>query len=88
MTTAVQQASRAAITSRDFQRRSATEGQLAGLRGMWGRGHTDGGISTSTNTELPEARSDGERWCERCERTGRIMHWMGRRWMRCCGWPA
>lgn len=88
MTPATQQASRAAITRRDFQRRNATEGQRAALRGMWGKSHTDRGINTAINVELPEAQSDGERWCERCEKAARIMHWMGRCWMRCCGWPA
>ncbi len=87
MTSAVQ-ASRQRINSRDYQRRAATEPQRAAMRGVYGRGNPDHGINTTINVELPEAKSTGERWCERCERTGRIMHWMGTRWMRCCGWPA
>ena len=87
MTTAVQQESRAAITRTDFQRRGATEGQRGAMRGLYGRSHPDGGIFVG-DTSLPDARSDEERWCERCKRTGRIMHWMGTSWMRCCGWVA
>ena len=86
MTTAVQRASRAAITRNDFQRRGATEPQRAAMRGVYGR-HPDRGIFIG-DTSLPEARSDDECWCERCEKTGRIMQWMGTRWMRCCGAKA
>ena len=88
MTTATQQESRSRITKTDFQRRGATEPQRAALRGMWGKSHTDRGINTTSDMELPEARSKSERWCERCQRIGRIMHWMETRRFRCCGWPA
>ncbi len=87
MTTAIQQESRSRITQRDFQRRGATEPQRAARRAMWGRSHTDGGINT-VDTSLPEARSDDERWCERCERVRRVMYWMGAHWFRCCGAKA
>jgi hypothetical protein len=88
VTTATQQESRAAITHRDFQRRGASKGQRAALRGMWGKPHSDHGINVTVNMELPEARSNGKRWCERCEKTARLMHFIGRRWFRCCGWVA
>jgi len=88
MTTAVQQTSRELITRTDFQRRAATDGQRAAMRGMWGRSHPDGGILVGVDVSLPEARSNGERWCERCKRVGRIMQWMEKTWFRCCGWPA
>jgi hypothetical protein len=88
VTSATQQESRAAITRRDFQRRGATEAQRGAMRGVYGRSHPDGGINTAINAELPEAKSTGDRWCERCERTGRVMHWMGTFWFRCCGWLA
>ncbi|KKL26224.1 hypothetical protein LCGC14_2397450 [marine sediment metagenome] len=91
MTTAVQE-SRQRITSRDFKRRNM-EPQRAAMRGMWGRSHTDEGILVGSLDPKgipggPDARSDDERRCERCERTGRIMQWMGTRWMRCCGAKA
>ncbi len=54
----------------------------------WGRSHTDGGINTTINVELPEARSESERWCERCKKTGRVMHCLGTCRFRCCGWPV
>ena len=85
--TTVQQESRKRITRTDFQRRGATEGQRVAMRGTWGRTHPDGGICV-VDMSLPDARSDDERWCERCEKMGRVMHWMGTSWMRCCGWVA
>lgn len=90
MTTATQQQGRDQITRTDFQRRAATEPQRAALRGMWGTSHTDRGIYIPAAGEgvIPDARSKGERWCERCQRVSRIMHWMGKKRFRCCGWPA
>ena len=87
MTTAIQAASRAAITRTDFQRRGATENQRGAMRGVYGRTHPDRGIFVG-DTSLPEAKSVDEYWCERCRKTGRIMQWMGTRWMRCCGAKA
>ncbi len=81
MSTATQQASRKRLTRRDYERR------------MWGKSHYDGGILVGsldprTVAEGPEARSDDERWCKRCERVRRVMQWMGTHWMRCCGAKA
>ncbi len=88
MSTATQQASRERLTHCDFQRRQATEPQRAARRAMWGRSHTDGGINTTVDVSIPEARSDDERWCKRCERIRRVMQWMGTSWFRCCGAKA
>ena len=89
MTTVAHQESRNRLTRLDFQRR-ATEAQRAALKGMRGKSHTDRGIYIPAHDEglIADARSKGEKWCERCKRNGRIMHWMGTKRYRCCGRPA
>ena len=94
-----QQESRSRITHRDFQRRGATEPQRAALKGMWGKSHAGRGIYIPRGEDdIPhyevasiagaDGRSKDERWCERCKRVGRIMHYMETKRFRCCGRPA
>ncbi len=95
MTTAIQQESRAAITRTDFQRRGATEGQRAALRGMWDRGKPDSGILVQGGEDvLPDPEHVEHQECPNCgKHDATIMYWPGRDillspWFRCCGWPA